>query len=107
MSEPLLNKKTLEHLAELARIELDSKEEEKLLKDLGNILAYFEELRSLDTKGVRPLRDSGSKNVFREDTERTNTNRGAGVELFPAHEDGFLKIPPVFSAEGGSASGGE
>jgi Asp-tRNA(Asn)/Glu-tRNA(Gln) amidotransferase C subunit len=36
------------------------------------------------------------KNIFREDTERENTDRGAGVELFPESKNGFLKVPPVF-----------
>ena len=40
-----LSKHELEHLAKLARIELDPKEEEKLLKDLGSILDYFKELQ--------------------------------------------------------------
>jgi aspartyl-tRNA(Asn)/glutamyl-tRNA(Gln) amidotransferase subunit C len=107
MSSPI-NKKTLEYLAELARIELDSREEEKLLKDLQKILDYFEELKVLDTKNIEPLtgphsaegyeKASGTslKNVFRDDGERQKTNHGAGVEAFPETHDGFLKIPPVF-----------
>ena len=35
-------------------------------------------------------------NVFRDDTERENTDRGAGAEAFPESEGGFLKVPPVF-----------
>ncbi len=98
-----IDKKTLEYLAELSKIELDKKEEEKLLKDLEEILAYFEELKSLDTFGVEPM-NGGTElaNILRSDGERMNTNRGAGVESFPEQaktEDGFLKIPPVFSAE--------
>ena len=92
-----LDKKTLEHLAKLARIELDPKEEEKLLKDLGNILDYFKELQELDTANVPPMTGGTDlKNIFREDGERENTNRRAGVDAFPEKENGFLKIPPVF-----------
>ena len=50
-----ITKQELEHLAELARIELDPKEEDKLLKDLGNILDYFKELQALDTTNVAPM----------------------------------------------------
>lgn len=93
-----ITKKELEHLAKLARIELDPKEEEKLLKDLGNILDHFKELQALDTSNILPMTGGTAdlKNVFRDDTERENTNRGAGVEAFPEKENGFLKIPPVF-----------
>ncbi len=97
MSDSSISKKTLEHLAELSRISLDSKEEEKLLEDLRKILGHFEELKSLDTSGVEPMNGGTDlKNSFREDEERTNTNQGAGADAFPETKDGFLKVPPVF-----------
>ena len=103
-----IDKKALEHLAELSRIKLDEREEEKLIKDLEKILHHFEELNSLDTSGVEPMNGGTElKNSLREDGERISTNQGAGAEVFPESKDGFLKVPPVFSAEGGSAPGGE
>ena len=93
----VITKHELEHLAKLARLSLDPKEEEKLLHDLGNILEHFNELKSVDTAHVAPMPGGTDlKNVFREDTERENTNRGAGVEAFPEKEKGYLKVPPVF-----------
>jgi aspartyl-tRNA(Asn)/glutamyl-tRNA(Gln) amidotransferase subunit C len=92
-----LSKHDLEHLAKLARIELDPKEEEKLLKDLGNILDHFKELQELDTSNVAWMAGGTDlRNVFREDGERLNTDRGAGTDAFPEKKDGFLKVPPVF-----------
>ena len=96
-----IGKRELEHLAKLARIELDPREEEKLLKDLSAILEHFQELQALDTSTVPPMTGGTDlKNVFREDTEenggRENTNRGAGVEAFPNPQNGYLKVPPVF-----------
>ncbi len=92
-----LDKKALEHLAELARIKLSPQEEEKLLKDLGAILGHFESLKELDTKNVAPLTGGTTLiNVFRDDAERENTNQGAGTESFPEKQDGYLKVPPVF-----------
>jgi aspartyl-tRNA(Asn)/glutamyl-tRNA(Gln) amidotransferase subunit C len=96
MSSPI-NKKTLEHLAELARIELSAHEEEKFLKELESVLGYFEELRAVDTSAVQPLAGRISEiNVLREDTERENTNLGRGKNDFPSDTEGFLKVPPVF-----------
>lgn len=93
-----INKTLLKHLAELSRIELTAREEERLLKDLREILAHFEELQKLDTQDVAPMAGGGSlKNIFREDEERPNKYAGAGVESFPDNEKGFLKIPPVFN----------
>lgn len=94
----IINKKTLENLAELTRIKIESGREEKLLKDLGNILGYFEELKESDTKNVEPV--SGGtffKNVFRDDNGQANRLAGElSIEQLPEHENGFLKIPPVF-----------
>jgi len=102
-----ISKKELEHLAKLARIELDPKEEEKMLTDLGAILEYFKELQGVDTSDVAPMTGGTDlMNVFREDAMEDgrateaggpeSTNRGAGVEAFPESKDGFNKVPPVF-----------
>lgn len=92
-----INKEELEHLAKLARIELDPGEEEKLLADLGNILDHFKELQALDTSNVAPMTGGTDlTNVLRADDERENTNRGAGVDAFPESKNGYLKVPPVF-----------
>lgn len=96
-----INKKELDHLAQLSRIQLDPKEEAKLLADLGAILDHFTELQALDTENVPPMTGGTDLvNVFREDGEeaggRENTNRGAGVDAFPESKDGYNKVPPVF-----------
>jgi len=96
MASPI-NKKILRHLAELSKFELEGREEERLLKDLQEIVAFFEELKTLNTEGVEPMTGGTSlKNVFRRDDERKDTNIGSGSESFPEEERGFLKVPPVF-----------
>ena len=96
MSSPITHD-TLEHLARLARLELDPKEEEKLLKDLQSILNYFKELLQVKTEGGQtPIDKIPHKNVFREDGDRENTNHKEGIDQIPAQKDGFLEIPKVF-----------
>ena len=94
----MLSKKDLEHLAELARIELKKEEEGKLLKDLEKILGHFEELKEVDTDDVLPMSGGTfSKNVLRgDDSENTKLAGEKSVEQFPEKESGFLKVPPVF-----------
>jgi aspartyl-tRNA(Asn)/glutamyl-tRNA(Gln) amidotransferase subunit C len=96
-----IGKKELEHLVQLSRIEIDPKEADKLIADLGVILDHFKELQELPTNDVPPMTGGTDlTNVFREDGEenggRENTNRGAGVGAFPESKDGYLKVPPVF-----------
>ena len=96
MSE--ITKKELHHLAALARIELHSHEEEKLLKDLEKILAHFEELKALDTEHVAPIAGGTElKSVVREDGATTRSlPADPAVDAFPEKEGRYLKIPPVF-----------
>ncbi|MEK7174098.1 MAG: Asp-tRNA(Asn)/Glu-tRNA(Gln) amidotransferase subunit GatC [Patescibacteria group bacterium] len=92
-----ITKATIAHLANLTRLRLTPAEEERLLHDLQKILEHFEELSAVETTGVPPMTGgTAERNVFRDDAERENTNRGAGKESFPETEDGYLKIPGVF-----------
>jgi len=96
-----INKKTLEYLAELGKIRVDHRSEEKLIKDLGSILKYFEELKEVDTDGVEPLAGGTIReNVLREDEIEKNKNyektREKIKKAFPEEKEGFLKVPPVF-----------
>lgn len=97
----IVDKKSLEHLAELARIELKKEEEEKLLEDLGKILGYFEQLKEVNTEDVEPMTGGTmEQNVLRSDKEdiRNEINSSADelVKMFPEKEGRFLKVPPVF-----------
>ena len=63
-----LDTKQVEHVAQLARIELSSEEKQKFTKDLGEILDYFEKLKRLETTGIEPTSQSIElKNIFRAD----------------------------------------
>ena len=99
----IINKKILEHLAELSRIELTSEESKKYLKDLKKIIDYFEELKEVNTERVTPLTGGTElKNIFREDvvdfgqrSENINSE-GRIIDAFPKVERGYLKVPKVF-----------
>lgn len=92
-----IDKKNLEHLAKLARIELEAEEEEGILRDLRRILGHFDELREISEKGAPPMTGGTAlHNVFREDGSRESTDQGKGKKSFPASQRGLLKVPPVF-----------
>lgn len=93
----IINKKNIQRISELARIDLQEKEMDKILGDLQEILEYFKELQELDTSKVEEeLSLRADPNPFREDSGRENTNQGKGKSLFPEVEDNHLVIPPVF-----------
>jgi len=105
----IINKQTLEKLAELARIEISENKEEKLLSDLRAILGHFDELKEVDVSDMKPMAGAVELiNIFREDEPiESETEAIDLIESFPEKEGIFLKVPPVFPAKGGSVSDGE
>lgn len=95
-----INKKSLEHLADLSRLELSTKEEEKFLGDLAKILNHFKELEAANTENIAPMTGGTSlKNALREDKVFESdhySDAGKITSQFPEHEKGYLRIPPVF-----------
>jgi aspartyl-tRNA(Asn)/glutamyl-tRNA(Gln) amidotransferase subunit C len=93
-----INKETLKHLEELARIEIDEKKQEKMISDLGNILGHFEELREVNTEGIEPMAGGTvEKNIFREDNDISSRgNREKIIDSFPEKDGDFLKVPAIF-----------
>lgn len=94
----IINKQTLEKLAELARIEISEGKEEKLLKDLEGILEHFDELKEVDVSGIKPMAGAAElTNVFRDDEPvKSETSAIDLIDAFPEKEKGFLKVPAVF-----------
>lgn len=92
----MFDKKTVEHLAALARIKVTNAENRKIADDLEDILAHFEELAELGTADVLPV-TGGTEltNVFKEDEENDELTK-KGRTVFPEEERGFLKVPAVF-----------
>lgn len=95
-----INKKSLQHLAALSRLKLETREEEKFLADLQKILDHFKELKAVDTDEVQPMTGGTVlKNIFRQDDslrEGHDIETKNVVDSFPEQERGFLKVPPVF-----------
>ncbi len=93
-----IDRKSVKHLADLARLELHEKEEEKIAGDLKNILAHFSELESLDTQNIVPMTGGTQlKNIFREDEAHSGSlSADRVVEAFPEKEKHWLKVPNVF-----------
>lgn len=95
-----ITKETLEYLAELGKIRLEEAGEDKMIQDLKNILAYFEELKKVDVRGVEPFAGGSMQgNVFREDLTPKKAgprDREKLAQQFKKEERGFLKVPAVF-----------
>ena len=64
----MLDRKQIEHVAKLAKLELTNAEVEKFQKQLSEVLDYFNILNEVDTDGIEPTSQvTGLENVMRED----------------------------------------
>ena len=88
----------VEHIAELARIELTKKEKEKFSDELSDILGYVEQLQEVDTKNIKPVSQvTGLVNVVREDVAESfeEDGRKIMIENFPEEKGGCIKVKQV------------
>ncbi|MGC1204438.1 MAG: Asp-tRNA(Asn)/Glu-tRNA(Gln) amidotransferase subunit GatC [Flavobacteriaceae bacterium] len=91
-----INKETLEKIAHLARLEFDEKSEEKMLKDMNNILTFVEKLQELDTENVEPLQSmSFEVNQLREDEKGEHLAHDKGLKNAPKKDENYFRVPKV------------
>lgn len=93
-----LNKQDVEHIADLARIELTDDEKDKYVVQLGDILGYIEQLKEVNTDDVSPTTQiTGLVNVVREDKigNRSAEERKMILEDIPVKEGDYIKVKAV------------
>lgn len=92
------DKEQLRVLQKLCRIRLNDEEEERLLKNLTNIIACVEELKEVNTVGVKPCSHvlSHVKAPLRSDEEAERLiPREEFLKNAPQHVGGMIKVPKV------------
>lgn len=92
-----ITRKEVEHVANLARLQLTEEEAERFTNDLNAILDFAAKLDELDTSDVPPTSHATDvKNVMREDRNRPSLPPEEVLKNAPEHEDGQIKVPAVF-----------
>jgi len=91
-----ITKEEVLHVAHLARLEIEESAVEKLAGQIGDILAYVDQLNQVDTTGVRPTSHAlALTNAFREDVETQHLPREASLANAPQQDDGSFVVPKV------------
>lgn len=94
VSPALLDAQEVQHLARLARLDLTPEEQEALRGDLGRILGYFEQLRTVDTAGAEEMqRPVTLVNVLRDDVPGEVLALEVVAALAPEMDGGFIRVP--------------
>ena len=94
-----ITKDVVEYVAHLARLSFCLPKWRCTRTD-RRILAYMDQLNSLDTTGIDPTTHAiPAVNVFRADAVDNNLEAGDAVSNAPAREDGFFKVPPIIETD--------
>lgn len=86
----------VQHVARLARLELDPEAVGKLADQLATILEYFQKLAEVDTSGVEPTSHAIALiNAFRDDRVHHHLQTQEALANAPAQEGGSFVVPKV------------
>lgn len=91
-----IDKKVVEYVALLGRLDLTEAEKEKYTEQLNAILGYMEMLNKLDTTNIEPTAHVlPLYNVFRDDVVKPSMDRDKVIANAPAQVDGQFKVPKI------------
>jgi len=91
-----VTKEAIEHIANLARLNISEVEKEKLTLEMENIISYMDKLNELDTTDVKPMEHViPMQNIFREDVVTGSFEREKLMKNAPSYENGCYKVPRV------------
>ena len=91
-----ITKKEILHVAHLARLELDDAAIDKFSDQIGTVLEYVDQLKGVDTEGVRPTSHAISlTNAFRDDEPREHLETDKALANAPESDEGSFIVPKV------------
>jgi len=91
-----ISKDIIEHVANLARLNLTEEEKSALASDMEQIISYVDKLNELDTSNVEPTNHViPITNVFREDKAEASYPREKILANAPSSQDGCFKVPKI------------
>ena len=91
-----ITRKEVEHVARLARLELEEEEKELMTAQLDSILGYIDKLNELDTTHVEPTTTViPMVSVMREDVVRPSLSQDEALANAPDREDVYFRVPRI------------
>lgn len=87
----------VEHVAQLARLELSDAEKQKFTQELGEILNFVDELTASATSKVAAIGQIANlSNIARADKITNQENRDKMLQNAPEKKDGFIVVKKIF-----------
>ncbi len=93
---PKITQEEVKKVAHLARLELNENEINNHAEQLEKILDYIRQLEKIDTNDIPcTTRAIEVMNVFRKDEKKNSDCSDELLELGPAREDEYFKVPKI------------
>lgn len=87
----------VQHIANLARLDLNDEELERYREQLSSILDYFQQLQTLDTENIPPTTGvSTEEATLRVDEPHPGLNLDELLQNAPKSDQRQFQVPPVF-----------
>lgn len=91
-----ISSKTIRHLAHLSRLEIDDTQVMQYQNDLQRMVTFIEQLQSVDTNGVEPLRFlADGTAALRQDQLTSSLTAADALKNAPLHNEHYFKVPTV------------
>jgi aspartyl-tRNA(Asn)/glutamyl-tRNA(Gln) amidotransferase subunit C len=91
-----IDRALIEHVAELARINLTESEIKEFLPQLKEIIKAFSEIQEVNTDNVEPsFHPIQLKNALREDIPKESQTNGLALRNTKHKKDGYFKGPKI------------
>mgnify|MGYP000876518004 CR=1 FL=1 len=95
----MITEKEIENLAELSRIKLAPEEKQSLMKEVGSILAYVDQIKKANITLSQEESVGAVKNITRPDTEVDTSaeTREQILNSAPDREKDFVAVKKIIS----------
>ena len=91
-----IDRKAVDHVARLARLDLSEDERRRMQTELSKIIEHAEAIQALDLDGVEPTSHAiPLRNVMRPDEVRPSLDPEEALRNAPAAEDGRFEVPRI------------
>ncbi len=91
-----ISRKDVEHVANLARLDLTESDMATFVNQIGDILDHVDSLKKVDTQGVLGTSHAISlTNAFRDDEVSEPADRAVSLANAPEVEEGCFIVPKI------------
>jgi len=95
-----ITKQDVEYVAALAQLSPDEETKERLVKEMGEILAYMDKLNELDTSNIEPTMHAiPATNVFRDDAVAPGLERDEALANAPKSDGEYFLVPRILDVD--------